>query len=68
LYFTDLRNISEASNAMATVPSAQYMKDPEPVGYHGRPPPTYDEAMESEHHMQYTPQPVPTPYSTHNGK
>jgi hypothetical protein len=67
LCLTDLAKVSEASNAMSTIPSAQYMKDPEPVGYDGRTPPSYDQAMGPGHNMPHA-QPVPPPYPPHNGK
>jgi hypothetical protein len=53
---------------MATAPSAEYMKDPEPVGFHGPPPPMYDQAMEQG---QFTPplaQPAVAPFLQSNGK
>jgi hypothetical protein len=49
---------------MATAPSVQYTKNPEPVGFHAYPP-RYDQAMGQGHHTPYAPQP---PYAPHNGK
>jgi hypothetical protein len=67
LYLTEFTNIIETSKAMAAAPPAQFLKDQEPVGFHGPPPPRYDEAMAQGHRMPYVPQPAAAPYPPHNG-
>jgi hypothetical protein len=60
-YLTDMNKISETINSMSNIPRPKFMKDPEPVGYHGHPPPKYD-------HQTPYPQPAAGPSSQHNGK
>jgi hypothetical protein len=65
--YTGLTNISAPGDVMSTVPTAQYTKDPEPVGFHGQRPPQYDQPIGPAHHVPY-PQPTAAPYTQNNGK